>query len=132
MSAPRKPPVKANTSTSIFITVYDTSMGSAFTVEQIEARVRLLNPPKVADLNQLVSVWPADLPFEFNGRIDRVQFGDIIARLNVFNLRSYVEVHLQNTLPTFQMKMNLFSSIKSSVLQKTPLIYCMFMGLLMS
>jgi hypothetical protein len=132
MSAPQKPPVKANTSTSIFITWYATSLGSAFTVEQIEARVRLLNPPKVADLNQLVSVWPADLPFEFNGRIDRVQFEDIIARINVFNLRSYVEVNLQNTLPTFQMKMNWFSSIKSSVLQKTPFIYCMFMGLLMS
>ena len=97
----------------IFITVYDTSVGSAFTVEQIEARVRplntppvpdlnqrfrLLKPPKVADLNQLVSVWPADLPFEFNGRIDRVQFEDIIARLNVFNLRSYVEVRIYRTL----------------------------------
>ena len=91
--------VKVNTSTSIFVTNCVKSLRQAFTGEQIEARLRLLNPPKVADMDVNISYFPADVPFELNGRIDRVQFEDIVARLNFFNLRSYVEVHLQYSYP---------------------------------
>ena len=91
--------VKVNTSTSIIVTKCVTSLQKAFTGEQIEARLRLLNPPKVADMDVNISYFPADVPFELNGRIDRVQFEDIVARLNFFNLRSYMEVNLQFTNP---------------------------------
>ena len=91
--------VQVNTSTSIFVTNCVKSLRQAFTGEQIEARLRLLNPPKVADMDVNISYFPADVPFELNGRIDRVQFEDIVARLNFFNLRSYMEVNLQFTNP---------------------------------
>jgi len=87
---------KQNTSTSIFVTNFVTTLGQAFTGEQFD-RIRI-HPPRVVDKNQQILCFPADAPFELNGIIDRVQFEDIVARLNFFNLRSYVEGNLQHPI----------------------------------